>query len=132
MKKVVNAIIFNENKFLIMKRSSSKENIHSGKWAFPGGIVEENETAEQALKRELKEETNLELKKIIKKISSYNYKRQNNEDTYGECYLVDADGKVLISEEADDFRWVTIEELGDLDFVDGMDEEILIAMNNLK
>ena len=59
--RVVNAIIKDNDKFLIIKR---KEGIHAGKWAFPGGIIEENESSEQALKREIKEELNLDIKKI--------------------------------------------------------------------
>ena len=54
---VVAAIIKKQNKYLIAKRSSHKE--HGGRWEFPGGKIEEGETPEIALERELFEELNI-------------------------------------------------------------------------
>lgn len=133
---VVNAIIKNnENYFLAIKRKSSVEGIHPGKWAFPGGIVESGETAEQALKREIKEELGLKIKKIIKKISNYIYKRPDNSQTTGTSYLIEVeDSQIIPSEEIEDFKWVTIEEFENMDYVEGLDEEAMKALfeNNNK
>ena len=53
MTNVVAAIIKKDNHFLIVKRNRKK---HLGlKWEFPGGKVQENETFEDALIREIKE-----------------------------------------------------------------------------
>ncbi len=55
------ALIFNEKKeILLMKRSGEVRN-NSGWWAKPGGRVEYNETAVKMVKREIKEETNIEI-----------------------------------------------------------------------
>ena len=53
------ALINDENKILIGKRPVGKtfENL----WEFPGGKVKKNETIEQALIRETKEEINIDL-----------------------------------------------------------------------
>ena len=59
MIKVVAAIIYNDNKFLIAKRNYQKS--QGGLWEFPGGKVELGETNEEALKREIKEELNIEI-----------------------------------------------------------------------
>ena len=54
MTNVVAAIIKKDNHFLIVKRNRKK---HLGlKWEFPGGKVQENETFEEALIREIKED----------------------------------------------------------------------------
>ena len=50
---VVAAIIEKEDKILIAQRLKGE---HQGLWEFPGGKVEDNETNEQALIREIKEE----------------------------------------------------------------------------
>lgn len=126
--KVVNAIIQKDDKFLIVKRKSS-ENIHPGKWSFPGGIVEKDESLEDALKREIKEEVNLTIKKIIKKVSSYSYKRPDKNTTQGQCFLVEVtDYNVKINEDLEDFKWITVEELNKYPHIEGMEEELLKAL----
>jgi 8-oxo-dGTP diphosphatase len=54
MVQVVAAIIERQGRILICRRT--KEQSHALKWEFPGGKVEENESLEQALARELEEE----------------------------------------------------------------------------
>jgi 8-oxo-dGTP diphosphatase len=51
---VTAAVIEKAGHILIGKRKRGKR--HSGKWEFPGGTLEEGETNEQCLKRELAEE----------------------------------------------------------------------------
>ena len=58
--KVAVAIIINSNNEILISRRS--ENQHQGnKWEFPGGKVEEGESVEQALSREIKEELGIEI-----------------------------------------------------------------------
>jgi lipopolysaccharide heptosyltransferase III len=122
--KAANAIIKDKDKFLVIKRKD--EQIHSGKWMFPGGILEEGETFEEALKREIKEEVGLEIKEIVKEISNYKYPRPDNKITLGKSYLVSIDNdKVTINEEIEDYKWVTLEEFEQLDSVEGLAEELL-------
>jgi 8-oxo-dGTP diphosphatase len=51
---VIAAVIERDGCVLIARRKQGKQ--HSGKWEFPGGTLEEGETYEQCLKRELLEE----------------------------------------------------------------------------
>jgi len=60
--KEVVAITTDGADFLILKKQWSKNLVG---WQFPQGGIENNETAEQAVRREVKEETGLDAKKII-------------------------------------------------------------------
>ena len=60
---VVAALIEKEGKYLIAKRSTGSEDV-LGKWEFPGGKVEQKETEENAIEREIKEEFELNIKAI--------------------------------------------------------------------
>jgi len=53
---VVAAVIFYNEKILCVQRGENKYNYISFKYEFPGGKVEEGETNEEAIKREILEE----------------------------------------------------------------------------
>jgi 8-oxo-dGTP diphosphatase len=53
------AVIINEGKILIAQRPNGKE--MSGKWEFPGGKIEKDESAEHCLIREISEELNIKI-----------------------------------------------------------------------
>ncbi len=55
---VVAAIIHKDNKILATKRGYGE---FINQWEFPGGKIEENETKEEALKREIREELNIDI-----------------------------------------------------------------------
>lgn len=55
---VVAALIENDNKVLIAKRSTGDPNVF-GKWEFLGGKVQDNEDEKHAIEREIKEEFEL-------------------------------------------------------------------------
>ncbi len=57
------SVIEYKNKILITKRLN--KNFLPGLWEFPGGKIEKNETAIQAIIREVKEETNLTVSNLI-------------------------------------------------------------------
>ena len=67
---VVAAIIIKDDKYFIAQRNRNK---HMGlSWEFPGGKVEEGESFEIALKREIEEELNIEIN-IKNKLGEENY-----------------------------------------------------------
>ena len=55
----VAAIIEKDDRIMIARRSHGE---HEGLWEFPGGKYEENETGEEALKREIREEFDADIR----------------------------------------------------------------------
>lgn len=64
------AIIVKDNKILVAQRSEKMK--LPMKWEFPGGKLEENENEIDCIKREIKEEINIEIE-IIRKLSNNNH-----------------------------------------------------------
>lgn len=54
----VGALIFREDRILLVERGNEPL---KGYWSLPGGVVECGETLEQAVRREVREETHLEI-----------------------------------------------------------------------
>lgn len=87
----------------------------SGYWGFPKGHAEGNETPEQAALRELKEETNLELVRLLHKeplTEQYTFmmegKRVHKRVSY---FIAEVEGKVeLQTQEIHDGKWVPLPE----------------------
>lgn len=65
---VIGIVIDSKNQFLIVQMVSYGEN----EWRFPGGGCEDNETAKEALLRELKEELNSDKFEIVKESNQIN------------------------------------------------------------
>jgi 8-oxo-dGTP diphosphatase len=61
------AIIIQSNKILVTQRSEKMK--LPLKWEFPGGKLEENESEIDCIKREIKEELNIEIE-VLKKLSN--------------------------------------------------------------
>ncbi len=57
--KVVCGVIWQEGKIFVARRKPEKS--MGGYWEFPGGKIEEGESPEQALERELKEELGMQV-----------------------------------------------------------------------
>ena len=67
---VTGAIIQNDNNFLIGRRGKDEKS--AGMWEFPGGKLEEGESPKECIKRELKEELNIDAE-IGELFYSYTY-----------------------------------------------------------
>ena len=99
---VVAAVIKKDNKYLIAQRNRDKH--FAFYWEFPGGKVNNNESFENALKREILEELSINIK-INNKISSERFRDEkiNVEVHYYFCEKIDQDITLL---EHEDMKWV--------------------------
>lgn len=61
MKKTTLIYIEKDDKYLMLHRNKKENDINKDKWIGVGGHVEENETIDECVVREVKEETNLDL-----------------------------------------------------------------------
>lgn len=59
---VVSAVVTSFNKILVLRRAANDS--YPGMWEFPGGGVDKGETVIQAIRRETKEETNLDVEEF--------------------------------------------------------------------
>lgn len=111
--RTVTAIVeFPSNKILLVKRSTV---VFKGYWALPGGKVDVGETIEQAIVREVKEETGLHVK-IVRKIGEYHeigIQDGIDYDYYPACFLVKlVGGKIKRQEkEIDEIKLVDLREI---------------------
>lgn len=55
------AIISKDNKVLLGQTAKSAVGVYSGSWVVPGGGIEEGESKYEALRREMLEETNIDI-----------------------------------------------------------------------
>lgn len=107
----VKGIVVYDQKILIMKRvRPSSDGL--GYWELPGGGLEYGETPSEALIRELKEETHLDIK-IIKPAYTFTKIRKDYQ-TVGIGHLcIATNDHVILSDEHSDYRFVTKDELQD-------------------
>ena len=110
------------DKLLLLKRTSSDE-FRAGEWCLPGGHVEDGETPVDAMKREVKEETNID-------VDDYNRFVDSNQNPNGSTsnyfsYTYDGDGVIILnSNEHDSYQWMTEDEWSDVKMVGQLKERL--------
>ncbi len=107
MKVVALAVIFHKDKILIGRKRFGEHPMNlGGKWHVIGGKVEEGETEEEAVKREVKEETGLDVK-VVKRLGEKTVKNRKGEEAKVVTFLCEAeeDGAVAKSDLIE-VKWV--------------------------
>lgn len=121
---VTAAIRNNEGKYLILKRHP-RETAHPNKWCFPGGKVDGQDSIEETLVKEIKEEAGLQMKpgKIFLKDATYT--RPDGQTVKVLAFLCEVEEGVVQFDANDftEYKWVTAAELKNLEHV-GIEEEV--------
>ena len=115
------AIIINNNKILLTQRGYGE---YKDKWEFPGGKVEENETKEETIIREIKEELDASIKveKFLTKVE-YDYTsfylKMN-------VFIASLTSSHLLFKEHESYKWIDVSKLNNLDALDLLPADRLI------
>jgi len=122
---IVGAFIFNYKEELFLTKSER----WGGKYVIPGGHIEYGETVENALKREMKEETNLDIGEI--KFLGFKELLNLEQDFYKDRHMVSLNFKckalndeVILTNEAQEYVWISIDKVLSLDLYSTVREEI--------
>lgn len=103
-------------RFLLLKRSvNNKSNV--GKWEFPGGKIDPGEKFDEALLREVAEETGLKVS--LERVAG---SAESEMPAVRVAYLIFEGvmeaGEVCLSSEHDDYAWVTPQQLPRYDLIE--------------
>lgn len=115
-------IVYAQGKFLLVQRALD-DDIFPGKWQSAGGKLEKDETIEVAAKRELAEETNLDIGDDLRFVMSYSWKKSPEDPTRLGIIMLAVlpqtpqELAVQIDPELHDYSWFTLEEAAALDTI---------------
>lgn len=125
----VSAVIFNPEGKILLCKSHKWQN----KYVIPGGHIELGEKMEEALKREILEETGLtiyDLKLISLKESIFNDKFQEKKHFIFIDYICKTDSiNVSLNDEAEEYEWVDLEQIESYD-LGGFVKELLLKLRD--
>lgn len=112
----VGALIFNDAGKVLMIRTHK----WSDRWGIPGGKIEWGEASEDALRREVREETALEITQVrFEMVQDAIHPPEFHRDAHflllNYSCLAPGNQTVRLNEEAEDYRWVTPEAAGQMD-----------------
>ncbi|MFM2156870.1 MAG: hypothetical protein RL516_1619 [Bacteroidota bacterium] len=111
---VVAAIIKHNNKILCVQRGENKLPYISRKFEFPGGKIEEGETKEETIKREIKEELNMAIH-VKDEFITVNHQYPDFNLTM-HSFICDCDNPELTLTEHIDYKWLSKNEMEHLDW----------------
>lgn len=104
----VDAVIIKDNKILLIKRGVDP---YKGYWATPGGYVGWDETIEDTVLREVKEETNLKVSSVVM-VGVYSSPKRHPKQVINLVYLVEVEeGNLKFADDAVDAKWFSLDSL---------------------
>jgi len=124
----VRVILFDQHgHILVLKRSSSSQT-NPSKWELPGGNIDTLEAFDNALKREIEEETGFT---VAIHTAAGTAMQETDESRVVHLVMIGTilSGGMSISKEHDEFRWAGLAEIAALDKADWFCEYFQMYMN---
>lgn len=113
-----------DGKYLVVCRSAEKYPEVGAKWDIIGGRINPGFSLIENLKREVAEETGLEITGEPKLITAQDILK-TDKHVVRLTYIGFADGKVKLSEEHTEYKWLSLGELSKLEPIDRYLKEVL-------
>lgn len=130
----VDAVVFGyESETISVLLIKRKYEPFKGKWAIPGGFVLNKESLEEAVERELKEETGIEIDYLEQLYTFGNPKRDPRSRIVSVAYvglIKPSSFKIFAATDAEEVQWFKITELPSLSF--DHDEILKLAITRLQ
>ncbi|MGD8668038.1 MAG: (deoxy)nucleoside triphosphate pyrophosphohydrolase [Desulfobacterales bacterium] len=112
MKTVTAAILEKDGKILIARRKA--DDTQAGRWEFPGGTLESDETPQECLQREMREEFGISVTVGQLVGESIHYYEHGAIKLI--AYQASWESGMMVLNEHADFRWVSPGRLAEFDF----------------
>ena len=110
-------IVDGEGRTLLIRRSKANKNF-TGKWEWPGGKVDPGEDFAVAAIRETKEETGLDVELTgVAGVAQFEMPKAFVAMLCMEAKIIG--GEMQLSREHDDYQWVPLARLAEMDLIDG-------------
>ena len=129
------AVIVKDGKVLILREALYDGGTNAGKYVLPGGKLNNNELFFDALRREVREETGLEIEigqpvyigewwPVIRDVKNHIVA------VFVRCQALSTN--VVLSEEHDAFAWIALDDVAKYTFAPPEDEVARIALTNVQ
>ncbi len=113
----VGALIFNDEGHLLLTLRGQKAKNERGKWEIPGGAVEFGETIQEALKREIKEELDIEIE-VIEMLQLCDHIITDEQQHWVSptyiCKIISGEPKILEPDKCDQIGWFSLKDAAKL------------------
>ncbi|MDB1086107.1 NUDIX domain-containing protein [Streptomyces sp. ACA25] len=108
---VAAAVVMRHGKALVLRRRA--DDFLGGIWELPSGRMDSGETIEQALARELREETGLRTQSDPRMIGTFDYRSKSGRRTRQVNFVTTADRSDVELTEHDAAEWIDADQVGD-------------------
>jgi len=100
-----------EGKYLLLRRNPEKYPEVGAMWDIVGGRIDPGTSLLENLKREIKEETQLDLLKDPKIIAAQDILRIQGRHVVRITYIGEITGEPILDEDHDEYKWLDLEEI---------------------